>query len=64
MDLITAAHAVANGSTDLIEIAEHALKCVHGAGYTFKPDEKATRFTGSRITKCQTRLYVVNELLD
>ena len=64
LGLIAATHAVANGSTAPIAVAEYALKCVHDAGYTSKPDDKLTRFTGSRITKWQTSLYAVNELPD
>ena len=62
LSLITAAHAVANGSNDLVEIAKGALKCVLEAGYTSNPDEEKTRFTGDGITKVQTKLYAVNEL--
>ena len=62
LGLVTAAHALANGQTDLVDIAEHALNCVEDAGYRSKPEGEGTRVTGSRITKWQTCLYAVNEL--
>ncbi len=54
----------ANGSIDLVNIAQCALKSIRDAGYTPQPDDKITRFTGLGITKWQTMLYAVNELPD
>jgi len=61
LGLITAAHAVTNGSTDLVTIAKCALRSIGDAGYTSQPNDKKTRFAGLGITKWQTMLYAVNE---
>ena len=64
MGLVTATHEVANGSTDLVNVAQCALTSIRDAGYTPQPDDKTTRFTGLGITRWQTMLYAVNELPD
>jgi hypothetical protein len=62
LGLIIAAHAAANGKSDLVRVARLAVNTLHEVGYVSGPDAARTRFTGIGITEWQTALYAVNEL--
>lgn len=62
--LIAAAHAMSNGQTDPIAMAQRALATAFAAGYPSGDDQRLTRFVKGRITKWQTQLFAVNESRD
>lgn len=62
--LIAAAHAMSNGQTDPIGMAQRALATASAAGYPSGDDRRLTRFVKGRITKWQTQLFAVNESRD